>query len=112
VQVPQYIGITPIGGGCLYWIHTHDASGIIHVEAPTLAPEGGTSYNLGMLFDIWGQDLSASDVAGLHGPVTAFVNGLKYDGDLHQIPLSSHNQITLEVGKVVTPPNYLFPPNE
>lgn len=113
VQVPQYIGIVQQGnGGCLYWIHTHDASGIIHVEAPTLAPPGGSGYTLGMLFDIWGQALTPTNVAGLNGPVTAYVNGLKYDGDMREIPLMSHNQITLEVGKVVPPPTYLFPPNE
>jgi hypothetical protein len=114
VQVPQYIGAAPgPGGGCLYWIHTHDASGIIHVEAPQLAPPGGPAYTLGMFFDIWGQPLSRNDVAGLKGPVTAYLNGQKYDGELAAIPLKAHNLITLEVGSpLVTPPVYTFPPNE
>ncbi len=114
VQVPHFIGAAPTAnGGCLYWIHTHDATGIIHVEAPQLAPPGGPDYTLGMLFDIWGQPLKRDDVAGLKGPVTAFVNGQKYDGELAAIPLKAHNLITLEVGTpVVTPPIYAFPPNE
>ena len=114
VQVPQYIGSAAVPPqGCLYWIHTHDASGIIHVEAPQLSPPGGSEYNLGILFDIWGQPLTRTNVAGLKGPVTAFVNGEKYDGDLRMIPLKSHNQIVLEVGTpVVPPPNYQFPPND
>lgn len=114
VQVPRFIGGAPSpGGGCLYWVHTHDASGIIHVEAPQLAPPGGSDYNLGILFDIWGQSLTRNNVAGLKGPVTAYVNGQKYNGDLRSIPLKSHNEITLEVGSpLVPPPNYSFPPNE
>ncbi|MGB8907410.1 MAG: hypothetical protein WCC84_01540 [Candidatus Cybelea sp.] len=111
MQVPQYIGFAPnLAGGCLYWIHTHDASGIIHVEAPEINPPQGGPYTLGMLFDLWGQPLEREDVAGLVGPVTAYVNGTKYDGDLHVIPLRAHQQIVLEVGApVVPPPNYTFP---
>jgi hypothetical protein len=111
MQVPQYIGFAPnLAGGCLYWIHTHDPSGIIHIEAPDINPPQGGPYTLGMLFDVWGQPLEREDVAGLVGPVTAYVNGTKYDGDLHAIPLAAHQQIVLEVGTpVVPPPNYAFP---
>jgi hypothetical protein len=112
MAVPQYIGFAPnLAGGCLYWIHTHDASGIIHVEAPDISPPQGGPYTLGMLFDIWGQPLESNNVAGLTGPVTAYVNGSKYDGDLRSIPLGAHQQIVLEVGNpLVPPPNYTFPP--
>jgi hypothetical protein len=111
IQIPRYIGFAPAAnGGCLYWIHTHDASGIIHVEAPQLSPPQGGDYTLGMLFDIWGQPLGPSGVADFTGPVTAYVNGTKYDGDLRSIPLRAHQQIVLEVGTpVVPPPNYAFP---
>lgn len=113
VRVPRLIGGTPTAaGGCLYWIHTHDETGIIHIEAPVLAPAGSSGFTLGMLFDIWGQPLTRDNVADLKGPVTAYVNGVQYDGDLRLIPLKSHQQITLEVGKVVPPPVYAFPPTE
>lgn len=112
MQVPEYIGFAPnLAGGCLYWIHTHDASGIIHIEAPDINPPQGGPYTLGMLFDIWGQPLDNNNVASLAGPVTAYVNGTKYDGDLRAIPLSAHQQIVLEIGTpLVPPPNYQFPP--
>lgn len=112
MQVPEFIGFAPnLAGGCLYWIHTHDGSGIIHVEAPDIAPPQGGPYTLGMLFDLWGVALDRSNVAGLAGPVTAYVNGTQYDGDLRTIPLSAHQQIVLEIGTpVVPPPNYAFPP--
>jgi hypothetical protein len=115
IQIPQLLGATPTAaGGCLYWIHTHDTSGIIHVESPqVIAPQGDGHYTLGMLFDIWGYPLTRTGAAGFTGPVTAYVNGQQYDGDLGSIPLISHQQITLEVGTpVVPPPNYAFPPND
>jgi len=114
VMVPRLIGAAPKPPqGCLYWIHTHDGTGIIHIESPVLAPTGSSGFNLGMLFDIWGQPLDSGNIAGLKGPVTAFVNGQKYDGDLRLIPMISHQQITLEVGApVVPPPNYQFPVGE
>lgn len=112
MRVPQFIGFAPnLAGGCLYWIHTHDPSGIIHVEAPDISPPQGGPYTLGMFFDIWGQPLTRDTVAGLTGPVTAYVNGERYDGDLRAIPLRAHQQIVLEVGTpIVPPPNYAFPP--
>ncbi len=111
MQVPEFIGFAPsLASGCLYWIHTHDGSGIIHIEAPDINPPQGGPYTLAMLFDIWGQPLMRDNVAGFQGPVTAYVNGMRYDGDLRAIPLGAHQEITLEIGTpVVLPPNYAFP---
>lgn len=90
--VPGNIGIAP-DGSCLYWLHTHDTSGIIHVEAPT-----GSSFTLGNFLDIWshrfrqlGYPAQLSDPAGWQ----AYVNGLRVTGDLYSIRLSSHALITL-----------------
>ncbi len=100
-------------GGCLYWIHTHDPSGIIHVEAGDVSPPSGGPFTLGMFFDIWGQPLGSDGVGPFRGPVTAFVNGVPYAGKLADIPLREHQSVTLEVGNpVVPPPNYQLPPND
>ena len=109
IEIPRFIGMVPnANGGCLYWLHTHDASGVIHVESPEIR-----DFTLGNFFHVWGEDLSRTQVGPYSGPVTAYVNGGKYDGDLSAIPLRSHQEITLEVGMpLVTPPNYTFPPNE
>ena len=48
VAVPANIGI-PQGGGCLYWVHTHDGRGYIHIESPVKR-----AFTLGEFFDIWG----------------------------------------------------------
>ena len=112
VQVPGLIGAVPTtSGGCFYWIHTHDMSGIVHVEAPASAP--AASFTLGALFDVWGRPLARDGVAGLRGPVVAFVNGTRYEGDLRAIPLEPHQQIVLEVGTpLAAPPAYAFPGGE
>ena len=49
VRVPADIGIVTAGYAviCLYWLHTHDDSGTIHVEAP-----GGT-FTLADFFAVW-----------------------------------------------------------
>lgn len=88
-----------------YWLHTHDATGIIHIESPD-----ERTYTLGNFFDVWGEPLSAKNVAGLQGAVEAFVDGKRYTGDPRDIVLTAHGQITLEVGRpVVPPPVYVFP---
>jgi hypothetical protein len=97
-------GFVAMGAG-IYWLHTHDATGIIHVESPD-----SRTYTLGQFFDIWGQPLDGRNVAGLTGTVHAFVDGKPFTGNPRGIVLAAHSQITLEVGApFVTPPVYAFP---
>jgi len=49
---------TPLGG-CFYWLHTHYSDGVIHIEVL----QDGT-YRLGQFFDIWGQQLSSTNLLG------------------------------------------------
>ena len=113
IAIPYGIGIVkPIQmsqgsayGRALYWLHTHDATGIVHIESPD-----SRTYTLGNFFDIWGQPLTTTNVAGLMGTLHVFVDGKARPGDPRTIVLKSHEQITLEVGEpVVTPPVYEFP---
>lgn len=101
LAIPPHIGII---GRCLYWVHTHDAEGIIHMESPKYR-----AFTLGDFFHIWGQPLGTNTVATFKGPVSIYVNGAGYKGDPNAIPLSTHQQIVLELGKRVAPPNYIFP---
>ena len=114
IAIPYGIGIVKpfyaeygfvSSGKAIYWMHTHDATGIIHIESPDDRP-----YTLGNFFDIWGRALARDDVAGLRGEVRAYVDGEPYGGDLKQIPLKEHTEVTLVVGEpAVTPPRYEFP---
>ncbi|EQD32569.1 hypothetical protein B1A_19439 [mine drainage metagenome] len=90
--------------GCFYWLHTHDATGIIHIETPV-----ARQFTLGDFFAIWGWPLSSSDLLGHRGHVTAYLNGKPYTGNPRQIILTEHREITLEIGNTVTPPKYIFP---
>ena len=116
-QIPAAIGIpgavaqsTPAGsfveeGTCFYWLHTHAADGIIHIESPV-----HRSYTLGNFFDEWGQPLSTSRVGPASGHVVAIYNGQVFQGDPRNIPLTAHAQIQLEVGTpLVAPEKITFP---
>lgn len=96
-QIPALVGIN---NKCLYWLHTHAADGIIHVESPT-----SRLYTLGDFFKVWNQPLSATQVGPVTGQVTVFYNGKKFTGsDPNTIPLQAHDQIQLDVGTPVVAP--------
>jgi hypothetical protein len=93
------------GGGCFYWLHTHAADGIVHIESPIVQ-----TYTLGDFFDVWGQKLGPDQVGPAVGPVTAIYNGRLFDGNPRQIPLTAHAQVQLEVGRPLTVPDSIaFP---
>ena len=110
-QIPFGIGIphpqaqsTPEGafvvsGSCFYWLHTHAADGIIHVESPTQR-----TYTLGQFFEIWGQTLSATQVGPATGTVVAFYNGRHFLADPRNIPLTPHADVQLDVGTPLVRP--------
>ena len=113
-QLPAAIGIpgaqatnTPQGpfiesGNCFYWLHTHAADGIIHVESPVQR-----TYTLGNFFDEWGQPLGSDQVGPVSGHVVAIYNGQVYTGNPRDIPLNAHAQIQLEVGTPLVAPEHI-----
>ena len=96
--VPTAQGPVATGGQCIYWLHTHAPDGVIHVESPTKRV-----YTLGNFFDEWHQPLSATQVGGSHGKVTALVNGKPWTKDPRSIPLDPHAVIQLSVGSPPVP---------
>ena len=104
-EVPRGVGVpdpqitdTPKGpfvvsGSCFYWLHTHAADGIIHVESPV-----HRTYTLGQFFDLWGQALSSTQVGSAAGNVVAFYNGRHVLSDPRDIPLTPHADVQLDVG--------------
>lgn len=92
-------------GSCFYWLHTHTEDGVIHVESPDQR-----TFTLGALFDLWGQPLSSSQVGSETGPVIAYLNGQRYQGDPRAISFAPHAVIQLDVGVDVPPAPYTFPP--
>ena len=115
LTVPANLGILPASGtfgGCAYQIHTHDGSGRLHIESPV-----PVNYMLGSFFRIWGQPLTTSNVAGITGqPIVFYVtdNGVTtvYQGDPAAIELTSHREITIQIGSPVGAiPNFTWTPN-
>lgn len=104
VTIPSQTGILST---CFYWMHTHDTSGIVHVEAPQSSAT--RQFTLGDFFKIWGQPLSSSRVAtfkvGSGDQLKMWVNGQPYAGDPSNIVMKSHEQIVLEIG-----PSFEDPP--
>jgi hypothetical protein len=106
VAVPARLGLT---ADCIAFLHTHDQSGIIHIEAPA-----EHSYTLGDFFQVWGQPLSRErlldQVGGEGHDVIAYVDGNRVDGPPEAIALMDKRQIVLEYGPpFVDPPAYSFP---
>ncbi|MDX6484689.1 MAG: hypothetical protein QOE95_2462 [Gaiellaceae bacterium] len=96
VVVPAGIGI---GDGLLSPLHTHDESGVIHVESTTVR-----SYSLGELFAVWGVRLTKTCLADEcgDGKLHLFVNG-KPKADPNRIVLSQHLEIAVAFGSPPKP---------
>jgi hypothetical protein len=91
---PTAAGPYVAAGSCFYWLHTHAADGVIHIESPV-----ARTFTLGDFFDVWGQTLGPTRVGPARGPVTALYNGRVVRGNPRAIPLTEHAQIQLEVGR-------------
>lgn len=105
--VPAQIGI--YDDQFLTELHTHDTSGIIHVESPSKQ-----TFDLGQLFGVWGVRLTADCVGGYCRQLTpwkVYVNGRPYAGNPAGLELKEHQEIAVVIG---TPPktipsSYKFP---
>lgn len=109
---------------CFYSTHTHDSSGIVHVEDANggvyQRPDKTPKYTTGQLFAVWGITVGASGFGQFSGPLEVFTSGQQYralgtgtnrvisetllqqwTGDPNAIPLYDHEVIWFLVG-----PNY------
>jgi hypothetical protein len=86
-------------GTCFYWLHTHAADGIIHIESPVVR-----TYTLGDFFDEWGQPLGPDQAGPARGKVTVIVNGKVFKGNPRNAPLGSHENLQLDVGAPLVAP--------
>ena len=118
--VPYGIGIVPpyrlqntasgpfvAGGSKFYWLHTHDETGIIHIESPQQR-----TFTLGDLFDIWHQPLSPTQVGPATGQIAVLVNNYPVGGDPRAIPLAAHDVIQFNVDTAEPFHPYSFPNGE
>jgi hypothetical protein len=93
-------GIAPVGVTsnanvtCYYWLHTHDTTGVIHIESPTTK-----LYTLNQFFDIW--EKFSSSTSALPTQLLSstgwiiFVNGKQVNTDFNHLQLHAHDLITI-----------------
>lgn len=109
---------------CFYHMHTHDYSGLIHIEDSSTAQSMTSSPSYATLrnfFDVWGEPISANAVASFAGNVAIYTgnpggkasNGADlvssytpFNGDLRTIKLSHHEAVWIVIG---TPPSAGLP---
>jgi hypothetical protein len=95
---PAYGGISRCVKPCISPLHTHDTTGVIHIEAKTQ-----TTFTLGQLFTEWGVELDSTCVGGYCDPgeSAVFVNGDRVSGNPASVQLADHQEIAIVIG---TPP--------
>jgi hypothetical protein len=112
--VPAQIGILTSPQVVFSPLHTHDTSGIIHVESQTVR-----SFTLGEFFDVWGVRFTPTCVGGYcnQGDKTlrVYVDGQIVTGDPTLLELFAHEEIAVTYGTQAQLPNpipssYTFPP--
>jgi hypothetical protein len=112
ITVPAEIGINE-EEGFLSPIHTHDASGIIHVESATRQP-----YTLGEFFDGWGVRFTRACVGGYCDgggrKLRVYADGRLVAGNPRQLELTAHQEIVVVFGtdaelRRPIPSTYSFP---
>lgn len=106
---------------CFYSVHTHDETGIIHVEdlnnGVVEKPATTTKYTLGQFFALYGITVTPNNFGAFTGPVRVFTSGAQYryisptgggtipestlqywSADPNTIPLYNHMVIWFMVG--------------
>jgi hypothetical protein len=115
-------GDSPGATSCLYFTHTHDSTGVVHIESDNQgiveSTPSDSKFSLGQWFSIWGITVNAMQFGQFQGPVEVLTSGQTYrggpgsatipetdltvwKGDPNAIPLYSHEVIWFLVG-----PNY------
>jgi hypothetical protein len=111
VIVPAGIGIDP-AGRFISPLHTHDATGVMHVESPTVR-----RFTLGQFFGVWGVRLGRDCVggycAGEGSVLRVYVNG-KSVAAPSGLVLAQHDEIVVAFGTPgqlprPVPARYAFP---
>jgi hypothetical protein len=104
VTVPSLIGVNGteeygriVGPGFVSPLHTHDATGLIHIHSPTRR-----TYSVGEIFDVWGVRFTDTCLGGYCGSASErlrlYVDGKEQQGDPRRVPLEDGQVITVVFG--------------
>jgi hypothetical protein len=110
--VPPNIGID--GSQFITSLHTHDGSGVIHMEAVQPYP-----FKLGQFFTVWGVPFSATQLGSFHAGkglvLQTWVNGKQIKTDPTTYVMRAHDKIVVGFGKpgsFPTKSKFTFPAGE
>ncbi|WNI15904.1 hypothetical protein [Actinacidiphila sp. ITFR-21] len=111
VTVPAEIGID-LGKQQISPLHTHDTSGVVHIESPVKA-----DFTLGQFMAEWNVPISKDALGPLKTgggkELGLYVNGKKQTGDPAAVTLGAHDEIAVVYGaagdKVTVPGSYDWP---
>lgn len=115
IPIPQDIGVNE-SAGYISPIHTHDGSGIIHVESPTVQ-----KFTLGQFFNVWGVRFNNQCLGGYceqnDKKLSVFINGQIQSDNYADITLEPRQEIVISYGteKEIPQPipsSYTFPPED
>ena len=107
VTIPAGIGIKP--NECLYWLHTHDATGVIHIESPQQM-----GFTLGQFIEVWDNTAGISpkfgELTNSNKDLKIFVNGTEIHDTFDKIMISAHDEIVIVSGNMpaTIPSSYPF----
>jgi hypothetical protein len=90
---------TGINALCLYWIHVHDDSGIVHVEAPAAYQDH--VFVLTDVFAVAKERFDANHLGSASFPgqaISVYIDGAKWNGSPGDVPL-----VNLQTIDVVAP---------
>ncbi len=114
IPVPAGIGINE-QEGFIAPIHTHDNTGIIHVESPTIQ-----NFTLGQFFNIWDVRFNQNCIGDYcnsdNSSLRIFSNGQEVKSNFTNLVLEPHQEIVLVYGTNQNlpkpiPSQYSFPEN-
>jgi hypothetical protein len=107
ISVPALVGINT-GAGWLTELHTHDARGVIHIEA-----QKARTFTLGQFFAEWAVFLNSRQIGAYKG-LKWYLNGKLQTGNPQNLVFKPHQEIAIVVGKppAKIPSSYKFLPGE
>lgn len=96
ITVPANVGIDQ-QHGVLAPLHTHDDSGLVHVESPAVR-----QFTLGEFFDVWSVRLTSTCLGGYctqgERALRVYVDGSPATGDVRNLLLFKHEEIAVTYG--------------
>jgi hypothetical protein len=105
VTVPAQVGIAP-DTSCYYWLHTHDTTGVVHIEAKTAA-----LLNLQQFLDIWRKGFSTlgyqNQLVSSTG-WTVWVGGKQITGGFSKVVFQPHMAITIAYNSPNVKPDTVY----